>query len=397
VLVMVSPLSRTSRQGLSPPGSQRPRRKNQKLGAMLLPPCLSGNQRRFLSPAATLTLVSIITLSACVALSAAEFSLGAQVLFEGAVDGSAGADVGGGFFVGATDEDNKLRLYDAQGGPSPRTLDVGVETAVKSALGLEKIKECDLEGAAKIGDLIFWIGSHGRNKAGKEKKERQVLFATKLTGVGKDAKLEIAGKVYTHLIDDLLKDPALAPFDLAKAATLAPKDEGALNIESLAADGGKLWIGFRNPQSKTKDALLVPLLNPTEIIRGDARAKLGEPLLLDLGGLGVRDMAAWNDGFLIIAGDYMDRFQSGAKPSRIFSWKPGTAPKDIGVDFNDLNPEAIVIMGDGDKAGVLILSDDGNYPGRKGKNAFRGVWLQQAAAPAAGANVATAARRQPLP
>jgi hypothetical protein len=331
-----------------------------------------------LSSAATITLVLVLTLSACAAPSAVEFSLSAPVIFEGAVDGSAGADVGGGFFVGATDEDNTLRLYDVKGGPSPKTFDVGVEAAVKSALGVEKIKECDLEGAAKIGDLIFWIGSHGRNKDAKEKKERQVLFATKLTGVGKDVKLEIAGKVYTQLIDDLLKDSALAPFDLAKAATLAPKDEGALNIESIAADGGRLWIGFRNPKSKAEEALLVPLLNPTEIIRGDARAKLGDPLLLKLGGLGVRDMAAWNDGFLIIGGDFIDRFAPGAKPSRVFFWKPGTDPKDIGVDFHDLNPEAIMIMGDGDNARILVLSDDGKYPGRADKNAFRGVWLQQA-------------------
>ncbi len=120
-----------------------------------------------------------------------------RVLIEGAVDGSAGADVGGGFFVGASDEKNNFRLYNAKGGLPARKLDVGVEPAVKSALGLGKIKECDLEGAAKIGDLIFWIGSHGRNEAAKEKKERQVLFATNLTGVGKDAKLEIIGKVYS--------------------------------------------------------------------------------------------------------------------------------------------------------------------------------------------------------
>jgi uncharacterized protein DUF3616 len=295
-------------------------------------PGVSGNQWGFLSSAAAITLVLVTTLSHCVAGSAPEFSLSAQVLFEGAVDGSAGADVGGGFFVDATDEDNKLRLYDVKGGPSLKTLDVGVDAAVKSVLGLQKIKECDLEGAAKIGDLIFWIGSHGRDQHAKEKKERQVLFATKLSGVGKDAKLEIAGTVYTQLIDDLLKDSALAPFDLAKAATLAPKDEGALNIESIAANSGKLWIGFRNPQSKAKDALLVPLLNPTEIIEKGGRAKLGDPLLLKLGGLGVRDMVAWNDGFLIIAGDFVDRFQPGAKPSRVFSWTPGTAPKDIGVN-----------------------------------------------------------------
>src|SRR6516164_784856 len=333
----------------------------------------------------SITLVLVITFSACAAISAEQFSLSAPVLFEGAVDGSAGADVGGGFFVGATDENNELRLYDVKGGPSLKTLDVGVEAAVKSALGLEKIDECDLEGAAKIGDLIFWIGSHGRNKDAQEKKERQVLFATKLRGVGKDAKLEIAGEVYTQLIDDLLQDSALAPFDLAKAATLAPKDEGALNIESLATDGDKLWIGFRNPKNKAKEALLVPLLNPTEAIKEGTRAKLGDPVPLKLGGLGVRDMVAWSDGFLIIAGDYRDRFEQGAKPSRVFYWKPGTDPQDIGVDFGDLNPEAVVIIGQGDKARILILSDDGKYPGRSDKNVFRAVWLQ-ANAPIGGGN-----------
>jgi hypothetical protein len=190
-------------------------------------PRVSGNQWGFLSSVATMTLVLVIILSARVAVAAAEFSLSTTVLFEGAVDGSAGADVGGGFFVGATDEDDEFRLYDVKGGPSLKTLDVGVDAAVKSALGLQEIKECDLEGAAKIGDLIFWIGSHGRDQLAKEKKERQVLFATKLSGVGKDAKLEIAGKVYTQLIDDLLQDSALAPFDLAKATTRAPKDEGS--------------------------------------------------------------------------------------------------------------------------------------------------------------------------
>jgi hypothetical protein len=307
-------------------------------------------------------------------VAAAEIALGSRILFEGAVDGSAAADVGDGFFVGAADEENVLRLYAATGGIPSKPLGVDVEAAVKSALGADKIKECDLEGAAKIGELTFWIGSHGRNKDGKEKRERQVLFATKLSGRGKDAQLEIAGKVYTKLLDDLKTNPSLAPFDLGKAATLAPKDEGALNIESIAADGDTLWIGFRNPRVNGNQALLVPLLNPAEVIKEDRRARLGEPVTLPLGRLGIRDMTKWKDGFLIIAGDFRDRFDVEAKPSRIFFWKPNTAPKDIGVDLGDLNPEAILTMGEGDQARILILSDDGKYPKRQG-NAFRGVWL----------------------
>ena len=48
--------------------------------------------------------------------------------------------------------------------------------------------------------------------------------------------------------------------------------------------------------------------------------------------------------------------------------------------------EAIVVMGQGDKARILILSDDGKYPGRSDKNVFRGVWLQQANAPIGSGN-----------
>ena len=318
-------------------------------------------------------------LSCSITVSAEEFRLTSRVVFEGAVDGSAGAGVGDGFFIGATDEENQLRLYDSKNGAHAKKLDVDVEGAVKTALGVDKIKECDLEGAAKMGDLIFWIGSHGRNSEAKEKKERQVLFATKLDGVGKDAQLKMEGQVYTKLLDDLINDPALAPFDLATAATRAPKDKGALNIESLAADDGKLWIGFRNPIKDGK-ALMVPLLNPREVIEKDGKARLGEPITLNLSGLGFRDMVRWHDSFLIIAGDFIDRFDQEAKPaprpSRLFSWKLGTEPHDIGVNLGDLNPEAIVIMDQGDKSEILILSDDGKYPDRAGKNVFRGVWLQ---------------------
>lgn len=311
----------------------------------------------------------------CTNIFAAEFVLSPPVLFEGAVDGSAAADVGQGFFVGASDEVNVLRLYDATNRPQPKAPILNIESVVKASLGVENIKECDLEGAARIGDLIFWIGSHGRNKDAKEKKERQVLVGTKLTGTGKDAKLEIAGKVYTTLLDDLIKHPPLAPFDLGKASELAPKEPGALNIESLAADGARLWIGFRNPRVKEQQALLVPLLNPVEMIsKGDA-AELGEPVTLAIAGLGIRDMVAWDQGFLIVAGDFVDRFEPEAKPSRLFFWKPGTDPRDLSIDFGDLNPEAIVVIREGDKIRLLILSDDGKYPKQPG-NVFRGVWLQ---------------------
>src|SRR5262249_56591670 len=97
-----------------------------------------------------MTLVLVVTLSGYVAVSAAEFSLSTQILFEGAIDGSAGADVSGGFFVGATDENNKFRLYDVKAGPSLKTFDVGVNAAVHSQLGVKRVRQCTLDVTAKI-------------------------------------------------------------------------------------------------------------------------------------------------------------------------------------------------------------------------------------------------------
>jgi hypothetical protein len=132
--------------------------------------------------AAAISLLFATVLSGCVKVAAVEFSLSTPVLFEGAVDGSAAVAVGDGFFVDATDEDNEFRLYDVKGGLPPKKLDVGVEAAVKSALGVEKIKECDLEGAAKIGDVIFWIGSHARNKNAEGKKNARSYLQRNLAG-----------------------------------------------------------------------------------------------------------------------------------------------------------------------------------------------------------------------
>ena len=342
---------------------------------------VSINRRGPWASTAVISLLFAMVLSCCVTVLAGEFSLGKQVLFEGAVDGSAGADVGDGFFVGATDENNVLRLYSTTDGAKAKellSLNFGYPLSKKG-----KIREYDLEGAARIGDLIYWIGSHGRNSDGEVCEERQVLFATKLSGSGEDTTLTLAdGGPYKNLLSNFKTDAVLADLKLGDAIgekktdpTKAPKEPGAINIESLCADHERLLIGFRNPQIGGK-ALVIPLLNPEAVARGRGPAKFDKPILLDLGGLGVRDMIAWRDGFLIIAGDFVDRFEPGAKPSRVFFWKPGTDPEDIGVDFRDLNPEAIMIMGQGDNVRILILSDDGKYPGRSDKNAFRGVWLQ---------------------
>lgn len=72
-------------------------------------------------------------------------------------DASAVVALSGDLFAVGNDEDNTLRIYKAkEGGPPVDTLDLSKFLKVD-----EKFPETDLEGAAWLGDRIFWITSHG--------------------------------------------------------------------------------------------------------------------------------------------------------------------------------------------------------------------------------------------
>lgn len=177
-------------------------------------------------------------------------------------------------FVVADDEDNILRVYARSGGHALSELDV---SEFLENQGKKKAKEADLEAATQIGDQVFWITSHGRNSKGKDKPERQRLFATKVRVNGDAVEITPVGQPYNSLLDDLIADEKLARYHLDEAAALAPKAAGGLNIEGLAATPeGYLLIGFRNPLPGGK-TLIVPLLNPTEVVTGN-QAKLGAPI-----------------------------------------------------------------------------------------------------------------------
>ena len=62
-------------------------------------------------------------------------------------------------------------------------------------------------------------------------------------------------------------------------------------MEGLAArpDGSSLLIGLRNPVANGR-AVLIPFLNPREVVNGEAKPKLGTPITLDLGGRGIRSL-----------------------------------------------------------------------------------------------------------
>jgi hypothetical protein len=243
--------------------------------------------------------------------------MGAVVTFTGMCDASGAVPLSHRRFVVADDEDNVLRVYDVERGGAPvarADVSSGLKLPVKPKKKPGKVPiapEADIEAATRLGDRAYFITSHGRNSSGKRKPERLRFFAT---NAPEEGEIEVIGEPYDGLLSDILKDARFADFELAKAAELAPKAPGGLNLEGMTErkEGG-VWLGFRNPIPKGR-ALLVPLLNPEELIEGKA-ARLGDPLTLDLGGLGVRSLSSYHGRYLIMAGD----FDQGA-PSRLFMW-----------------------------------------------------------------------------
>src|SRR4029453_18084833 len=75
------------------------------------------------------------------------------VTFTGMCDASAAAAINTELFIVADDEANVLRVYRRSGGAPLLGVDL------REFLGTQ---EADIEGAAPIGQFVFWVGSHGR-------------------------------------------------------------------------------------------------------------------------------------------------------------------------------------------------------------------------------------------
>jgi hypothetical protein len=292
----------------------------------------------------------ILAIWLCSALAAAAQS---QTLhFTGCCDASAAVAITENLFVVANDEDNILRVYSRKRlGPPVTTTDLTVFLNPG-----KKSPEVDIEGAAQIGETIYWISSHGRNAKGKERESRHRLFATAVTVTNGAVEIKPIGNFYAKLLSDMERDLRLKPFGLGRASLWAPKTQGALNIEGLAATPeGHLLIGFRNPIPRGK-ALIVRLLNPAEVIGGKA-PQLGEPVLLDLGGQGVRSLEFWrdHDRYIVVGGA-----SDGMPGSRLYEWRGGSEPPRLLMDsMQMLNPEAVTLAGGGRSENLLLISDDG--------------------------------------
>jgi hypothetical protein len=280
-------------------------------------------------------------------------------VYRGTCDASAAVRLGStSLFATASDEDFVLRVYD-RGNPGDALAIFDLKSFLAPA---NPKKEPDIEGAAQVGDRIYWIGSHGRDKDAVVQESRHRLFATSCRLAGGKAELRPHGVPYRNLIEDLLASPDLSDLALRQASTRPPEADGGLNIEGLAPTReGHLLIGFRNPIPQGR-ALIVRLENPSDAIQARrSPLRLTRAALLDLGGRGIRalEFVPEASAYVIVAGAFDDR-----SDFRLFRWSGSSTDRAEPVDvpgLADLRPEELIVVPASDGTFELdVFSDDGD-------------------------------------
>jgi hypothetical protein len=266
-------------------------------------------------------------------------------------------------------EDAVLRLYARY--PSVSCAATLYTKNVESSLGFTGSDlTADLESAAKrvdtTGTKIFWLGSLGNSASGNLRPNRNRVFATRVNGNGTGTPpytLTYLGR-YDKLRDDVLAwdtnnghGLGASYFGLAASAAsgVSPKLASGFNVEGLAftTDGSVAYLGCRTPLvnpsgptttlSPRTDALIIPVLNLPSLVTGNptpgpGAAQFGPPIVLPLGGRGIRSIDRISTGeFLIVAGpaDTVSVPPVAPLDFRVFLWSghPQSAPIELTTTF----------------------------------------------------------------
>ncbi|AVH69403.1 hypothetical protein [Nostoc sp. 'Lobaria pulmonaria (5183) cyanobiont'] len=122
----------------------------------------------------------------------------------GTSDASTAIPVGGTFFLEADDENQVLHLYDDSKSGLPVTgFDFTSSLGLNQTDGSGVLREVDLEASTKVGNRIFWLGSQSNSDDGKNRPNRDRVFATDINGTGAATTLSYVGR-YDFLKEDII-------------------------------------------------------------------------------------------------------------------------------------------------------------------------------------------------
>ena len=148
-------------------------------------------------------------------------------------DGSLGVMIDATHFLDGNDEEQGMRVYTRGANANPvKTIDIS------SMLGLSTDDEADFEDAARIGNRVYVIESHGRNKDGQLDRARYRFFGMDVAGTSPSITLTVPGYT-TKLLDQMLVAADWATPNTTVIATLTAKSNlGTSTDASLAPLAG---------------------------------------------------------------------------------------------------------------------------------------------------------------
>jgi hypothetical protein len=271
-------------------------------------------------------------------------------VYRGASDASAAVFLDGERIVVADDEDNVLRIYSAERAGAPLSA-----VDVSSFLRVDPRKpEADIEAAARVGDRIYWITSHGRSRKGKVRESRGRFFATDVVSSPDGSTVRPAGEPSSSLGPAILAALERGGLGSGEGASKA------LNVEGLAAaPDGTLYIGLRAPtvdRDGRELSIVLPLRNAKRVVEEAAEPEIGEPLLWDLDGRAIRSMEreAVSGAFLVAV--------AGKGGASLYRWSGRT--EDAPARLTDLLPKELdgppeALAARPGTGPVLVVVDDG--------------------------------------
>lgn len=281
----------------------------------------------------------------------------------GASDGSTAIPVDANFMFVGDDENQTIRLYRRNESSLPLNQFNMTPFLELPDVEAGQVREVDIEATTRVGNRIFWMGSHSHANIGETRTNRTRIWATDLGGSGAASTLTYVGR-YDNLKVDLIawdkhnqhgKGSNYFGLEASDAEGVEPKapDGSGLSIEGLAMMPGNTngaYVAFRAPivpVTNRNYALIVPVLNyaALSVSNGPAGSAIfGAPIELDLYGRGIRSLEGNTNGYLIVAGP------AGATPGnypqdfRLYTWtgNPADQPQQRAADLSGLNPEGIV-------------------------------------------------------
>ena len=222
----------------------------------------------------------------------------------------------------------------------------------------QKMKETDVEGVSFANPFYYLIGSHGLSKKEAEfQPSRFFVYRFRVDPETGMPAFPFGGETPAPEVErssNLRAVIAGAP-ELQEYAE-KPLGEHGVNIEGLAVRGDRLFLGFRGPVLSGK-ALVMSVNIDAAFGNAPARPQVFPISLGD--GMGVRDLAAVADGFLVLSGPEADE----PGEADLFFWDgQSAAPARLGILGgvpDHAKPEAILVLAEDMEAYRLLVMSDG--------------------------------------